>query len=132
MRLEYECLVLIRTLMEERERELLREVSDDTAASSATIGQDEKQSGETGLASGELIALLRDIRASTLVPDVRLNQLEALRREHEFDAMQRAIRPATASLPQVVSTRRAVGALATTVDRYHRPEDLSMPLEHES
>ena len=131
IRLLQECLVLIRALMQDQERELLQEISGDNAASSAGMTRDKKQGVEAGLPHVEATAQLPGIPSSTFLPEVGLKQVEALRREEMFVAMQRKTRPGTVLLPQAVSAREAVAALATTIERYHRPEDHSTPLEHE-
>ncbi len=123
--------MLIRALMQDQERELLQELSGDNAASSAGMTRDEEQGVEAGLPHVEATAQLPAIRSSTLLPEVGLKQVQALRREEMFVAMQRNTRPGTALLPQAVSAHKAVAALATAVERYHQPEDHSTPLEHE-
>lgn len=131
IRLLQECLVLIRALMQDQERELLQEFSGDNAASSAGMTRDEEQGVEAGLPHVEATAQLPAIPSSTFLPEVGLKQAEALRREEMFVAMQQKTRPGTSLLPQAVSAREAVAALAMAVERYHRPEDHSTPLEHE-
>ena len=131
IRLLQECLVLIRALMQDQERGLLQEISGDNAASSAGMTRDEEQGVEAGLPHVEATAQLPAIPSSTFLPEVGLKQAEALRREEMFVAMQRKTRLGTSLLPQAVSAREAVAALAMAVERYHRPEDHSTALEHE-
>lgn len=131
IRLLQECLVLIRALVQDQERELLQEFSGDNAASSAGMTRDEEQGVGPGLPHVEATAQLPGIPSSTSLPEVGLKQVEALRREEMFVAMQRNTRPGTVLLPQAVSTRKAFAALAMAVERYRRPEDHSTPLEHE-
>ena len=123
--------MLIQTLMQDQERELLQELSGDNAAFSAGMTRDEEQGVEAGLPHVEATAQLPAIPSSTFLPEVGLKQAEALRREEMFVAMQRKTRPGISLLPQAVSAREAVAALATAVERYHRPEDHSTALEHE-